>query len=327
MGTRIPKNSGRILTILSAICILFITFGIGPDKSPYYGIFERINTFGLPKGYEQLADPAWNVLTYVISKFCLNDIGYFLVLAVVYVYANAYFCKFQTKYYVYTFIAVISFMGFYSYGINTIRAGVAISFLLIAMVKIEKSLLTYMLLSFVAIAIHKSVAIPAVIFLVTTYWNKPNISLCLWLTCLVVSFLTDGTLKDYVVLYLGDEDERIENYIGVSQSEVYQVGFRWDFIIYSILPIIVGYYHISKALIRDEKYIRLFNTYVLTNAFWLIVITASFSDRFAYLSWFLYPYILLLPFYNRLGLPAKTKTATLYIVCIAGFNVAMTLMR
>jgi hypothetical protein len=45
------------------------------------------------------------------------------------------------------------------------------------------------------------------------------------------------------------------------------------------------------------------NTYLLANAVWVLLIHASFSNRFAYLSWFMMPWLLVYPF-----LPGKTLT-------------------
>ena len=51
-----------------------------------------------------------------------------------------------------------------------------------------------------------------------------------------------------------------------------------------------------QLLRTDPFYARLVNTYLLANALWVLVINTSFSNRFAYLSWFLMPWTLLYPF-------------------------------
>jgi hypothetical protein len=38
------------------------------------------------------------------------------------------------------------------------------------------------------------------------------------------------------------------------------------------------------------------NTYLLANSLWILLIEANFSNRFAYLSWFMMPWVLLYPF-------------------------------
>jgi hypothetical protein len=51
-----------------------------------------------------------------------------------------------------------------------------------------------------------------------------------------------------------------------------------------------------RLLQSDPFYARLVNTYLLANAIWVLLINANFSNRFAYLSWFMMPWILLYPF-------------------------------
>ncbi|MCW5556033.1 MAG: EpsG family protein [Verrucomicrobiae bacterium] len=51
-----------------------------------------------------------------------------------------------------------------------------------------------------------------------------------------------------------------------------------------------------RLLRSDPFYARLVNTYLLSNALWVLVIHANQSNRFAYLSWFMMPWILLYPF-------------------------------
>ena len=58
-----------------------------------------------------------------------------------------------------------------------------------------------------------------------------------------------------------------------------------------------------RFLRADPFYASLVNAYLLTNALWVLVIHASFSNRFAYLSWFMMPWVLLYPF-----VPGKLNT-------------------
>jgi hypothetical protein len=51
-----------------------------------------------------------------------------------------------------------------------------------------------------------------------------------------------------------------------------------------------------QFLRSDPFYARLVNTYLFANAVWVLVIDADFSNRFAYLSWFMMPWVLLYPF-------------------------------
>lgn len=51
-----------------------------------------------------------------------------------------------------------------------------------------------------------------------------------------------------------------------------------------------------RFLRSDHFYARLLNTYLLTNALWVLAINANSSNRFAYLSWFMLPWVLMYPF-------------------------------
>lgn len=58
---------------------------------------------------------------------------------------------------------------------------------------------------------------------------------------------------------------------------------------------LVGWYYIYRKKFNDRFYTLIYNSYLLTNIFWILVIRANFSDRFAYLSWFLIPFLLVYP--------------------------------
>lgn len=320
------NESRREVFLLAFVVIVLIVFGIGGDKYAYAIRFSDLRYEGFSGWYES-KEHMWYLFNNILSALNLNAIGYFAVIAVIYVGGNACYCIRQTRYALYLFIAVISFMGFYSYGINTLRAGLALSILLFAMIRIDKSIIQFVALAVISSMVHTSVIIPALCFVLATYYRKMGVYLAIWVICLLASFITDGAIKEYVIEYFSEEDARVVRYIGENTHEYYQVGFRWDFILYSLLPIIVGYFSIKKAKVKDNSYIRIYNTYVLANAFWLIVIAVPFTDRLAYLSWFLYPYVLLLPFYGRLGLPVKIQTAALYTVAVAGFNAALIFFR
>lgn len=96
-----------------------------------------------------------------------------------------------------------------------------------------------------------------------------------------------------------EQDKRMSEYLNMSYKGMEQmfsnIGFRWDFIIYSLIPIIAGVKYIYTYCYEDKLFIRLFNTYIASNAFWLLTIHVPYNNRFAYLSWFLYPIVLIYP--------------------------------
>ena len=75
-------------------------------------------------------------------------------------------------------------------------------------------------------------------------------------------------------------------------------GFRPDFILYSAVPIIIGYYLINTKKIKDKTYHFLWCVYTLTNCVFLLCTYGSFINRIAYLSWLMLPFVLLYPYTN-----------------------------
>ena len=68
-----------------------------------------------------------------------------------------------------------------------------------------------------------------------------------------------------------------------------EIGFRWDFLLYSAMAVVVGWYFVFKQNFEDEYYHWIYNTFLATNAIWVLVIRASYSNRLAQISWFIMP--------------------------------------
>ena len=92
-----------------------------------------------------------------------------------------------------------------------------------------------------------------------------------------------------------DERTRYLLEVGMFDDEFRHVGFRWDFLIYSAIGVFAGWYYLFKKKLKDINYYRLFNTFLFTNAIWILVIRANFSNRFAYLSWFIMALVVVYP--------------------------------
>lgn len=198
----------------------------------------------------------------------------------------------------------ISSFSFCSYSYNGLRNGVACSIMIFALsyfIKFDKKgLLWGILLSFMAMGFHRSAALPA-LCAVVAYFFKFDFKWAyyFWILSIIISLIAGPQIQSF---FAGiGFDDRLETYAGklVSESDyAYQfshTGFRWDFLLYSAMPIVFGYYIVYKRKIRDKAYDLLIVTYTLANSFWVMVIQASSSNRFAYLSWFLYPIVFAYP--------------------------------
>ena len=193
---------------------------------------------------------------------------------------------------------ILSSLICYSFGVNGIRNGLACHIMLLSIAYLLKD--KYVLgvaFSFAAFFIHKSTIIP-IMSLPMALWiiKKPQTAIYLWLGSIVLSLLIGNAAIDFFASL--NFDKRMEDYgrANAARFGFSSTGFRWDFIMYSALPILLWWYVAVKRNIQDNWYNTLGVIYCLSNSVWILVIRASFSNRFAYLSWFMYPIFLMYPF-------------------------------
>jgi hypothetical protein len=199
-------------------------------------------------------------------------------------------------------LSLMTSFSFFSYGTNGLRNGIATS-LLIAAFSWSNRFIVMLALMLAAIGMHGSALIPIVFFLITLVWSRTWSYGLAWAFTLAFVTITGSRTSEIIMQFLpsGGDDNRLESYIGGIGND--RGGYRLDFILYSIVPIIVSYIFAKKEMRSDQFYKRLLCTYLATNSFWLLVMYAAFSNRFAYLSWFLMPWVIIYPL-----LPRQTKT-------------------
>ena len=87
---------------------------------------------------------------------------------------------------------------------------------------------------------------------------------------------------------------------------------------------------VGAGIVADKVSMRVFNVlatvYLLTNAFWVMVIKAAFSNRFAYLSWFIYPLVLAYAVIRLHLWEDQDKKAAWILLAHAAFTQIMWLM-
>lgn len=191
---------------------------------------------------------------------------------------------------------VMSSLMFYTFGVNGIRNGVACHLLLLGVSFVFcGKYVVGCVIGIVAFGIHRSTALPIGAFVAALLLLKNvKYSIYFWLACIPLS-LVAGSFFISILGSLGFDD-RMSQYSILDESEGFSsTGFRWDFLLYSSMPVVMAWWVCVKKNISDNWYNALCTMYCLCNAFWILVIQASFSNRFAYLSWFMYPIIIAYP--------------------------------
>lgn len=242
----------------------------------------------------------WTFLMYACSKVGGVSLFFFLV-ALCYVLFHVIACQKLIKGRSdLLIIGCLCAFSFLSYSTNGIRSGLACAIIVLAIsfvLERKSNIDIYIaaLLSFCAYFIHHSAALPIAAMLVCYYYRNTEMYIYFWFLSIPISLVAGSQIEAFFS-GLGFDD-RMSSY-SQDHSNDYMfshTGFRWDFLLYSFMPILLGYYITFKQYIKDEKYSFLLNTYIVCNAFWIMVIRTSSSNRFAYLSWFLYPIVLIYP--------------------------------
>ena len=312
---------GLIILIITAFLIAFSTGG--PDKIGYEMRFIEAEERYFFNGHYNFVDNGRNEFVYAYyslylgrlfqgnTSLCFIFTALFYCLSY-YKVATKFFHKYTNGYFI---LMVIGCLGFTAYGNNTIRAGLAIAVLLWAFS--IKNTIIQLVLCYLAINIHKSVGVPIGAYLFVTYFpNKFNYEK-LWIYCLILSALHVDLTSFYETI--GLLDNRINSYVGGS-SAIYNTGFRIDFLIYSIIPLLIGFYESRHSMKDDVLYNNVYKTYLIVNAFWLLVIRASYTDRFAYLSWFMIPFLSLYPFINNANFRKYPLIILLILLSFVGLD-------
>jgi hypothetical protein len=215
---------------------------------------------------------------------------------------------FGNNYYL-PFLVVLSMFTFWSYGVNGVRNGMAATLVILALSK-QGKLNWQIILCFFAVGIHRSVIIVIIAAIISKYVKRPQLFLLIWMLAIIISAITGNFFADLLSGFVGDE--RFNQYLNSNEyaEDFSSTGFRWDFLAFSSLPVFIAWRFISKYKYNDATYNWLFSIYLIANAFWVLVIRAEYSNRFAQLSWFIMPLVLIYPYCMKEFWPNQSqKTA------------------
>lgn len=226
----------------------------------------------------------------------------------------------------------ISTISFFSYGVNGIRNGLALHLILFAfaLLATEKTTIIPLVavLVLAAFGIHKTVILPVVAAFGAYFVVKdPKWAIYIWVASIFASLVAGGFFQSALGTYLSAQDARTASYASqTDMSQFSRSGFRWDFILYSSVPVILTYYVSVKRQIRNRTFEILANTYILANSVWVLVNAMSFSNRVAYLSWFLYPVVIAYALIRLHIWDDQDKKSAYFLMGHSAFTIGMMLL-
>lgn len=293
------------------------------DTNSYAIIYENFNNNNLRIDFS--TEWFWEVFIWICKFMGLSVHGFFVVIEFIY-----FFTAFWT---ISIFVPTNKFIGilfvfsslmFFSFATNGIRNGMACHIMLLVFaLSLSKKYIPALILSVIAIGFHKSTLLPLIAFLAAFFLIRNfKTAFFIWVGCIIVSLIFGRSVAS-IISTVG-YDARLIEYLNSSNSKEFSsTGFRWDFLIYSFPPIFLGWYVLIKRKIHDDWFRILCVTYILNNSVWILLIYMSFTNRFAYLSWFIYPVIFA---YALINLPIwldQDKKTGIILMAYCSFTVFM----
>ena len=218
----------------------------------------------------------------------------------------------------------------FTFSTNGIRNGIACSMVLVAIAILsEKKKLTFWsaILMFLAMGTHRSTMLPSAAALFSIYVIKDTkTALRFWILSIALSLVVGHAVENFFAS-LGFDD-RMEGYHNAqfedrTSNKFSHTGFRWDFLMYSVFPVVMIWYVTRKRHFNDLQYNVIANTYLFCNAFWIMVIRAAYSNRFAYLSWFIYPMVMAYPLLRMNVWKEQDRRTAIIFFLYSGFTFFM----
>lgn len=304
------ENKGHYIPVLLMAVLLALWMGMRPvtsvfgDTINYALIYASIDP-AEPPVLSLFSEWGWDILTYLCKLNDLDVSTYFTIVAFLYVLTGLWAVK--------RFVPTSPWLGmlfligsafFFPYGTNGLRNGLACNLtLMVIAYALDERYTKAVITAILAVSFHKSVLLPlASAAAAMTFIKKTDHALVVWIASIIFSLFFSGFFTS-LVSSIGIDD-RLSLYLNAElvseragEASVGETGFRWDFLAFSAIPIAYIYYINSRG-VRDGWFNVLSVTYLLSNSFWILLIRATFSNRFAYLSWFLMPVIFVYPLCN-----------------------------
>ena len=221
-------------------------------------------------------------------------------------------------------VFLLNSLMFFPFGVNGLRNGLACHLVLLGIsFLLEDKWVPGTVVFLIAFGIHRSTLLPIVAILFALFLiRNVRVVILFWLSSILIS-LVAGDAVSGLFSSLGFDDRMTQYATMSSNSEFSSSGFRWDFLLYSAAPVIMAWFVCIKKGLQDNWYNVICTAYCLCNAFWIIVIRSAFSNRFAYLSWFLYPLVIAYPLVNMPIQENQDQLTGWILLAYSGFSAFM----
>ena len=321
----------QILGMLVAVVIIVI-MGMRPISSTYGDTVNYAAGFDHLVRNPKLQHLAWEKewLYENITRICAK-IGnihlYFTIFATIYVGALwLALRRIFREYNFIPFVVVISMFTFWAYGVNGMRNGVGASLFILAMTYTE-NIPMMIIIALMGAGMHNTVYLMIAAALLAWFVNDSRLYIAAWFLCIIISFFIGESIQAWMAGFADSvaDDNKLTKYLADDTIVDFRTldisrTFRWDFLAYSGLGVAVAAYFMYRRLFQDEYYRWIVNIYIICNAFWVLIIRAPYSNRFAQISWFILPIVLIYPFMRERFWKNQEKMLTIGILLFYAFG-------
>lgn len=250
-----------------------------------------------------------------LASIGINWYVFSLILAAIYFIGRYYSCRklFPDS----SYIAYVAFLGAfmtYASATNGFKAGAAASMFCCA-IACKDDLKKACIFLFLSLGLHHSMHVCIAAFVLAYFYKNTKTYIIFWLFALVMAV---AHITYFQTLFAGYTDDAGARYLQLDEGygDGWYTGMRYDFVVYSVMPIILTYYLTVKKNYKDVMFTFISNIYIILNAIWLLCMYANFTNRIAALSWALYSLVLVYPFLQPKEIQGVNKPKTLSVIML-----------
>lgn len=311
--------------LLLAILVGWRSEDVGTDTIMYSWQYNHVE-------HMDDREPVFKSLIRFLNVFSSNHQVLLVVMAVLFYSLFAIFLRYRNEN-VNTYLLFLFFLSLFSFkslGINIIRQGVSLMFLLNAYNYYMKKKWTLVIFfSVFSLFFHLTSLLPLILFISAVQIRNVNFALSVFVFSLLLAAFNIGIVEIFSLLpFLQDIDPRF-GYIENRHDADYQIGFRLSFVIFNTVFLAIALY-VRKNLSRFQsqtvgnEFDNLLVYFSFTSALFFLAFQIPFSDRWGIFSWMVIP-LLCEPLIsskskNKYSLLLVIMFISLYSIFTYGFN-------
>lgn len=317
--------------MLTVVVLMILFIGLRPTSYVFVDMMNYYESYNFGEGGTFFFETDTENLIWdnIFAWWTSNSLGftnYMLLACVINFGCTAWACKrlFPND----QLMAFLVFLGAFStftYATNGVKAGTGMAVFVLGLTyyKNWKVFIPIILASY---GFHHSMQLPIGACLLAYYYRNTKMYLYGWVVCVLIAAAHITFFQELFASISADQlnDSHGASYLTAKEGDsAYLSGFRPDFIFYSAAPVWIGWQAIYKKNISSEFYSYLLNVYLIINSIWMLCMYASFTNRIAYLSWGLYPFVLIYPLLKEKWGDGQYKLFAKVVLYHLGFTLAM----